>query len=219
MKEILVWVFMISGGAIVLYVAWKKTSGKSSRSSAGSFSSRSSKAGKRNAGSGRVSPSDLRNDENDRHDEVKEEFESLILDLREFVSESMAKLDTKVRYLNQLIMEADEKIQRLEELQEKADIDIEGERSEAGTEEMGMESEQKNQPESNEVQKEPNEPDITDDKGAEEGPLLKNKPMYKWVWQLSDRGLERGEVAEKTGLDEAEVDLILGLREVKEGGG
>ncbi len=166
-----------------------------------------------------------------RAEELKEEFESVLYELREFVSESMAKLDTKVRYLNKMIMEAEEKIERLEELTDETSRDSPEEEQTGGgnsatdeqPDEAGQEQTPSPEPEMGgngrsqpEAENQVDRPSPADRERAQNNDeTLQNKPMYRWVRELAGRGLDREEVAERTGLDEAEVDVILSLQDIQ----
>lgn len=221
--EVVFWMFLIAAAATVLYFIWRAIRDQKSYSSKGSFSSRS---GRQSGGAGRRTSGGAQKMMDEDPEKVREEFESLLLELREFVSESMAKLDTKVRFLNKLIMEAEEKIQRLEALQDQdnsrsQDRDYstgmsEGKRETSTSSTESAASHLRNLQDSEDEKNTRKEPDREESEKDQEDDLLENKPMYKWVWRLSDQGLGRGEVAEKTGLDEAEIDVILGLRDVQD---
>lgn len=107
----------------------------------------------------------------------------MILDLEEAGRKVSARLDTRIRALELLLEEANEKIARLEALQGAAASAQDGEGSP------------------------PDKP------AARTEPSSSGLPaVHQRVCDLADRGLEPVGIARETGLPRGEVDLILGLR-------
>jgi hypothetical protein len=126
--------------------------------------------------------------------DVRDSLDELFIQLQEFSRDTLAKLDTKMRLLNQLLSEADAKIAELKRLQEEAQAGAPGTRTAA---------------ESN---------GATEPKEARE-PLFDNQPamdpMHQSVFDFADKGMSLAEISRQMGLQRAEVEVILGLRELK----
>ena len=106
------------------------------------------------------------------------ELERLLTDIQEISREQIAKLDTKIRMMNQLLLECDQKKKELEGLLQKS-----------GTAPA------------------PSAP-----------PPRPSNPLHTEVYTLQDSGKDLAEICTKTGLEEGEVELILGLRNIPPAG-
>jgi hypothetical protein len=99
---------------------------------------------------------------------IEDDLQELVLEIQELTRKNIAILDTKIRILQQLIVDADARIQALR-----------GELPSAG-----------------------GKPQKT--------------ALHQKVYEMADRGLDAHLIGRELGMERGEVDLILGLRNVKQ---
>lgn len=160
------------------------------------------------------------------------EVERLYVDLQEFAREVEGRLDTKITYLRQLILEADRAGQNLERLLEDRARDDSGGKaappadsasrdsspaSPSPQDDAGVEEEATTQEE--EVLGQRLDVTVGDDDdrpaldaGAGETEASAPDPAER-VWSLHEAGQTPATIAEQTGLPEGEVELIINLRQ------
>jgi hypothetical protein len=123
----------------------------------------------------------------DQEDRARDELERLLTEIQDLSREHIAKLDTKIRLLNQLLIESDQKKKELEALLGRA----------GGAGPVKLEASPR--------------------KSAPEGSSAPNRPpnpLHDQVYHLSDEGKELLDICSATGLEKGEVELILGLRKM-----
>ena len=113
---------------------------------------------------------------------MRGELEELVMQIQQVSREQIARLDTKIRMLNQLILDADEKKKELEKIV------------------YGTRVEKREDPAPVKEKMPPARP---------------ANPLHDKVYGLKDEGKDLKEISRTTGLEEGEVQLILGLRDVK----
>jgi len=114
----------------------------------------------------------------------REELERLLTEIQDLSREHIARLDTKIRMLNQLLLECDQKKRELEALLGKVGpIDPTPGRSASA------------------------EPTAKNSARA-------SNPLHDQVYSLQDSGKEILDICAATGLEKGEVELILGLRKM-----
>ncbi len=109
---------------------------------------------------------------------TREELERLLTEIQDLSREQIAKLDTKIRMLNQLLLECDQKKRDLEDLIAKT---------------AGL-------------------PAATPPGILPPTPSRPSNPLHSQVYTLKDSGKELLDICAATGLEQGEVELILGLR-------
>jgi hypothetical protein len=128
---------------------------------------------------------------------TREQIDDMIVKLDDIGREVYAKLDTKIRILNRLIEEADEKIRKLEALGAPAAPAPETKAKPAETK--------------------PDKP-ATGTASAPANPSAPEKGKYATVYALADAGQNVISIARQTGLQPGEIELLLELRRTKKTG-
>ena len=137
--------------------------------------------------------------------DVRQTMERLLIELHDVSREMNARLDTKISVLNNLVREADDRIERLEALARQS-------RPEAPDASRGA------GPGSSGQRDRDTRPSDTWHGGAPDprtdAPPGRDRPSerYAEIYALADQGLDARQIAEKTGQHTGEVELILGLR-------
>lgn len=116
----------------------------------------------------------------EREQEVRKTLDEVFLQLQEFSRETLGKLDTRIRMLNQLIVDADDRIRRLQSMPPL-----------------------------------PTAPMAAPPPPPPPPPPPRN-PLHDRIWRLLDEGTSIGDVAREVGLPKGEVELIAGLRGVRD---
>jgi hypothetical protein len=146
---------------------------------------------------------------------VRRELEQLLVDIEAMCRDITARLDTKIRVLNELLIEADDKINELEKVEPKNIPDAE-ENEKKTKEPKKPETEPDTSsaaiPDNSEQvepkpTKEP-EPEVADKP-------LENDPRFEKIFKLADSGADLVSIARETGMPKGEIKLILGLRKRK----
>lgn len=127
----------------------------------------------------------------------QEQMEDLVVKLHDIGRELMGKLDTKIRILNRLIEEADEKISKLGAL---------------GVVEGFPETKSRPAPEMKTAADA--FADMSAPPQADSG-NIKEKGRYTAVYTLADAGRSIVEIARQTGMQPGEIELVLELRKNK----
>ena len=171
------WVLMVAGAMIILFFATIVGPRRRKRmeSDEGSL--------------GRLTPSprDL-GEVNARHS-----LEAVFVQLQEFSRETLARLDTKIRILNQLLVEADRKIETLSAM------------ARGGAPAGAVPSATPSNPARPAPPAEPRDPDAS----PASAPGLRES-----VYRLHDAGRSIPEIARETSLEAGEVELVLSLRKL-----
>jgi hypothetical protein len=115
---------------------------------------------------------------------ARDELERLLGEIQEVSREHIARLDTKIRLLNQLLLDCEQKKKEIEELLGRASPPPPVPGPAPGSP--------------------PGEPAPRPAKAA--------NPLHEQVYRLQDSGKDLGEICAATGLEKGEVELILGLR-------
>ncbi len=132
---------------------------------------------------------------------LKEELEHILVEIRDASREELARLDTRMRMLQQLLAECDRKAKELEEIIGRAS-------AAAGGQTCALEpmllyvlsvSRWSDQPGGA-----PQPPGAAAQRQA--------NPLHDRVYALADSGKDVNEICAGTGLEKGEVELILGLR-------
>lgn len=139
--------------------------------------------GSAGAGSGR-SPLNVR--------ELTVEIQALLTEVEETARRAAAQVDNRYRKLEQLVLEADDKIQRLEALMAAAQRT--GARGDALASTGGAELLSR----------------LRQERGA---PSATEDPAYQPIYRLADAGHCAREIAQELGRQPGEVELILALRQ------
>ncbi len=139
--------------------------------------------------------------------ELRDEIDEVFVRLQQYSRETLAKLDTKIRLLHQLIQDADARIQRLEEGERRGPAPdgppspaVPEGRSTGG--EAGLPvavADRESMP----------PPSAAPERSA---PSLPSHPIHRKVCELHDRGLTLPEIEAEVGIGKGEVELILGMR-------
>lgn len=136
-------------------------------------------------------------------EELRKSLEEIFVDIQEFSRETLARMDTKIRLLNHLLIQADEKIRRLEAIPStKSEV--------AAT--VPAKEEAKDSA--------ANLPVHTDQ--AEVPPMQVGEPvqtlsLHEQVYALADRGMGVEVIAQELKIGKGEVNLIMGLRRTATG--
>ena len=123
---------------------------------------------------------------------MREQIDDMIVKLDDIGREVYAKLDNKIRVLNRLIEEADEKIKKLEALRAQTP-----ETKAKAAETAAKPAEAASAP--------------ANPSGAEKG-------KYATVYALADAGQSVVSISRQTGLQPGEIELLLELRRTKKSG-
>ncbi len=148
--------------------------------------------------------------------EVRAEIDEIFVRLEEFSRETMAKLDTKVRLLNQLVIDADARIKRLEELERKDPAPGTPAGKPAGMSAgmpAGLSADASAGPGTSAAAP-PGVvvPPVPPEQASPAPEPLPVNPLHRRVYALHDKGLTLPEIEAETGLPKGEVELILGMR-------
>ena len=119
-----------------------------------------------------------------RQRSVEKQMDTLLVELSEMARQITAQLDTRAAKLDALIREADEKIAALRSPPPPAPSQAEPAHPAAAGRDV---------------------PGVTE-------PLAIDDPRHAAVYQLADRGLNAGQIAQRLGRPNGEIELILALR-------
>ncbi|MBI5359174.1 MAG: hypothetical protein HZA48_01170 [Planctomycetes bacterium] len=120
-------------------------------------------------------------------DAVRQNLDIIFVQLQEFSRDSLAKMDTKIRVMTQLLQEVDQKTHRLETLIKRAE-ELKAEGNPAFT----------------------SAPQTKTD--IQTAPQSGTYPAHQKVYSLYDKGFPPVEIAKELGIDRGEVELIINLR-------
>jgi hypothetical protein len=126
--------------------------------------------------------------------QAREQMDSLVVKLDDLGRELYAKLDTKIRILDRLLQEAEEKIKKLQAMNAAAGVAPEPKARQA-------ESKQ--------------EKPAGATKSAASNPPGQENSKYAGVYVLADAGHDVISIARQTGLQPGEIELLLELRKNK----
>jgi len=121
---------------------------------------------------------------------VRRELERLMVDIETMCREVTARLDTKIRVLNELIMEADGKIAQLKRVSAKSAPEKPADSPAAKAEESAP----------------PEKPPETQTESIE------SDPRFKRIFEMADAGADLVAISRETGTPKGEIKLILDLR-------
>ncbi|TET35608.1 MAG: hypothetical protein E3J72_10690 [Planctomycetota bacterium] len=146
---------------------------------------------------------------------VRRELEQLLIDIEAMCRDITARLDTKIHVLNELLIEADDKINELEKVEPKSPPDAktsEKSTSERKKPQAGPDVSSVVIPDSGEqVEPEP----ATEAKQDGTDKPLEDDPRFEKIFKLADSGTDLVSIARETGMPKGEIKLILGLRNRK----
>jgi len=139
--------------------------------------------------------------------DVRQQMERLLVEIHDVSREMNARLDTKISVLNNLVREADERIEQMRALAREARPAASDTLRGGGP---GLSGQRDLDPSGPETRRDrtPEPHDRADAPGRCDRPAER----YAEIYALADQGLDARQIAEKTGQHTGEVELILGLR-------
>lgn len=140
---------------------------------------------------------------------VRHDMEQLLVDIESMCREITARIDTKMRVLNELIIQADERIKKLEST---GKVDAQN-KSELKNKEMIKKEVKEALPSTGPAIIETQEKvEAPPSPGEEENQSFDKDARFEKVFMLADSGADLVTIAKETGMPKGEIKLILGLR-------
>lgn len=133
--------------------------------------------------------------------DLHEDLEKLYLKLTDFSRDVQAKLDTKIALLNKLLVEADKRIEKIEELKKSLEVNL-AVNTEKEIKNREIEGREENSLGSDEIKR----------VSGEKNEILRDEMVHEEVYNLHKQGFSLNEISQRVGLSIDSINLILSLR-------
>ncbi|MHC4663706.1 MAG: DUF6115 domain-containing protein [Planctomycetota bacterium] len=142
---------------------------------------------------------------------VRRELDQLLVDIEAMCREITAKLDTKMRVINELITQADERIEKLRSINAENQASEPMSTPENAKEDVPAENSMR-KVEINNDSGEKSEPEKMIDAPLKDSESIDTDPRFSRIFEMSDAGADIITIAKETGMPKGEIKLVLGLR-------